>query len=124
MNITHSTPIAIVGVSSDVQKYGHKIFHDLFKAGYNVKGVNPKGGEVAKQKIYTSLDKVTPLPELVIFVVPPVVTLGVVKKCIVLGIKQIWMQPGSESDEAIKLAEENHLKVTSNACFMVREKIW
>ena len=32
--------IAVIGVSGDADKYGHKIFRDLLNAGYPVKGIN------------------------------------------------------------------------------------
>ncbi|MCC6711418.1 MAG: CoA-binding protein [Candidatus Pacebacteria bacterium] len=124
MNITKQTPIAVVGVSHDPEKYGAKIFRDLVKAGYQVVGVNPKGGQVAGQELFVNLSAIQPKPELVITVVPPVVTEQVVAECLELGIRQIWMQPGSESPTAIKLAKENKLEVISQACFMVQQQLW
>lgn len=38
--------IAVVGVSENYQKFGFKIFRDLLKHGFNVVGVNPRGGMV------------------------------------------------------------------------------
>lgn len=124
MNVTQETKIAVVGVSHDPSKYGFRIFTDLVKASYSVVGINPKGGEVEGQQLLPSLKDIKPIPELVITVVPPNVTETIVQECIDLGIKQIWMQPGSESEEAIKLAEENDLEVISQACFMVDQNIW
>ena len=124
MNVTQETKITVVGVSQDPSKYGFKIFTDLVKANYNVVGVNPKGGMVADKLLITSLREVNPKPELVITVVPPKITESVVQECINLGIKQIWMQPGSESVKAIKLAEDNGLEVISQACFMVKKELW
>lgn len=116
--------IAIVGVSEDSQKFGYKIFRDLLKEGYNVEGINPKGGRIFEKEIYKSLNDLNKKPQLVITVVPPSVTDKVVDDCIKLGIKEIWMQPGSESKKAIEKAVKNGVKVTSNQCFMVEEGIW
>jgi predicted CoA-binding protein len=116
--------IAIVGVSEDFQKFGYKIFRDLLKEGYDVEGINPKGGRIFEKKIYKSLNDLNRKPELVITVVPPSVTDKVVEDCIKLGIKEIWMQPGSEFKKAIEKALKNGVKVTSNQCFMVEEGIW
>jgi predicted CoA-binding protein len=44
-------------------------------------------------------------------ITPPKVTLGIVKSCIELGIQNVWLQPGSESDEAIKIAKEHGLNI-------------
>lgn len=116
--------IAIIGVSSNPTKYGHKIFRDLIKAEFRVTGVNPGNGGLFKRKIYKSLREVEPLPDLVITVVPPEITEQIVTECIELGIKEIWMQPGSESRQAIEMAEKNGILVTHNACFMVENGIW
>jgi len=62
--------------------------------------------------------------DLVITVVPARVTERVVDECKELGIKEIWMQPGSESNAAIDKAKEYGISVVSNACFMVEEGIW
>jgi len=124
MNITKQTPIAVVGVSHDPEKYGAKIFRDLVEAGYQVVGVNPKGGQVAGQELFVSLATIQPKPELVITVVPPTITEQVVAECLRLGIRQVWMQPGSESATAIELAKKNDLEVISQACFMVQQQLW
>lgn len=116
--------IAIVGVSHDLEKYGSRIFRDLVQSGYRVVGVNPKGGEVAGQKLFKNLDEISPKPDLVITVVPPAITEKVVEQCQKLGISQMWMQPGSESERAIELAKNAGITLTANACYMKQEQIW
>lgn len=116
--------IAIVGVSDNTEKFGYKIFSDLIKSNYEVYGINPRGGMVLERKIYKSLSELEIKPDIVITVVPPQITEKVVDECIQLGIKELWMQPGSESQEAIKKATESGLKTTANACIMVKSGIW
>ena len=98
--------IAVIGVSESPEKYGHKIFADLLKAGYNVFGINPKGGEVEGKKLFSSIREINPLSEMVILVVPPKVTEQIVEEMNVLGIKRLWMQSGSESEEAVAKARK------------------
>ncbi|MCX5791361.1 MAG: CoA-binding protein [Elusimicrobia bacterium] len=123
MNNREYSSIAVVGVSGDASKYGHKIFRDLLKAGYPVKGVNPKGGTVLGSDLYKSLAEIENKPDLVITVVPPAVTEKVVEECSKLGIKTLWLQPGSESREAIAKASVYGIK-TISACFMVQKGVW
>ena len=115
--------IAVVGVSEDADKYGHKIFRDLINAGYPVKGVNPKGGFVLGHNIYKGLEEIEPKPDLVITVVHPDVTEKVIEQCNKLGIKNVWMQPGSDSVKALEKAKEYGLNAIT-ACFMVRAGVW
>jgi predicted CoA-binding protein len=123
MNPKEYKLIVVVGVSEDASKYGHKIFRDLLKAGYPVKGVNPKGGFVLGQNIYKSVTELEQRPDLVITVVPPPITEAVVEECNKLGVKNIWMQPGSDSDKAVAKAKEYGIK-TTQACFMVLKGVW
>ena len=123
MNVKEYGLIAVVGVSDDASKYGHKIFRDLLNAGYPVKGVNPKGGFVLGSNIYKSLSEMEKRPELVITVVPPGATEKVGEECNKLGVKAIWMQPGSDSQAALEKAKAYGIK-TITACFMVEKGVW
>ncbi len=123
MNPKEYKLIAVVGVSDDASKYGHKIFRDLLNAGFPVKGINPKGGFVLGQNLYRSLSEMETRPELVITVVPPAVTEQVVEECNKLGIGNVWMQPGSESEAALEKAKAYGIK-TVMACFMVAKAVW
>jgi hypothetical protein len=116
--------IAVVGVSENVEKYGFKIFKDLLENGYKVKGVNPKDGEILVRKIYKNLKELGTVPDLVITVVPPEITEQIVDECKEIGVKEIWMQPGSESENAVKKAKEYGISVIYNACFMVQHGLW
>ena len=116
--------IAVIGVSDRPEKFGYRIFNDLMAAGYKVTGVNPRGIEVEGRKLFKNLKDISPKPEFVVTVVPSSVTEKVVDDCRDLGIREIWMQPGSESALAIKKAKDYGIKTTANACFMVEEGIW
>ncbi len=124
MNDLKQKDIAVVGVSHRPEKYGHKIFRDMLSAGYNVKGVSVRGGEVLGQKIYKHIKEIESVPDMVITVVPAQITEQVVEECRELGIKEIWMQPGSESAAAMEKAREYGISVTANACIMIEKRIW
>ncbi len=124
MSFPKQSLIAIVGASMDSQKYGHKIMVDLLAAGYTVVGINPKGGTVKGHTLETNLESLPQAPELVIIVVPPQIGVQVLHTCKELGIPEVWMQPGAESQEAIQFAQENKLHLTTNTCFMKQEGLW
>jgi predicted CoA-binding protein len=116
--------IAVVGVSADPSKFGNKIFSDLVKGGYDVRGVNPKGGAVAGKELFRSLTELKPPPELVITTVPPGATEKTVDDCVKLGIKEIWMQPGSESPRAVETARAAGISVIQHSCVMLDNELW
>ena len=124
MQIEQGKVICVAGVSNKPEKFGYRIFVDLLKAGFKVQGINPADGEVAGQKIYRSLRDLPGKPNLLITVVPHQVTERLVEEAHGLGIKELWMQPGSESELAIQKAKDHGMAVTHNACFMVEMGIW
>jgi uncharacterized protein len=119
MEINKSDVIAVVGVSSDSAKYGNKVFFDLAGKGFQVLAVHPGGGEVDGYKRYPTLSALPKIPDLVVSVVKPEVTEMVAAECAKLGIKKLWMQPGSESQAAIELAKEKGIEVVHGACVMI-----
>ncbi|KLU62890.1 CoA binding domain protein [Peptococcaceae bacterium CEB3] len=113
---------AVIGVSLDPAKYGNKVYFQLKKAGYTVYGVNPKLQEIEGERIYPNLAALPVKPDSVSVVVPPKATEQVVQDCITLGIKRVWMQPGSESAEAIRQGGENGLDVIHDQCVLVQTR--
>jgi len=115
---------AVIGVSEDREKYGNKIYRDLRDAGYQVYAVNPKLQSVEGDRCYASLKDLPHTPDVVDLVVPPAVGLKVVEECLSLGIKRIWFQPGSESDEAVQKAQDGGMEVVHDACIMIQKQAW
>jgi predicted CoA-binding protein len=115
---------AVVGVSADRTKYGHKIFVTLRNAGYTVYGINLRGGEVDGQRLYPSLAELPEKPDVVDLVVPPAQTEEVVRQCAALGLSRVWMQPGSESEAAIRFCHEHGIQVVHGACAMIHRRTW
>jgi predicted CoA-binding protein len=113
---------AVVGVSENPEKYGHQVYKDLKEAGYTVYPVNPHIDGVLGDYCYPSLSDLPKKPDVVDTVVPPHVTEEIVKECKALGIDKVWMQPGSESEQAIEFCRQNNIKVIYNICIMVKRK--
>jgi predicted CoA-binding protein len=113
---------AVVGVSRDPAKYGHQVYKDLRSAGYEVYAVNPNASEVLGDRCYPSLEALPVKPDVVNVVVPPRVTEAVVKACKKLGVKKVWMQPGSESEAAINFCRENGIEVIYGVCVMIERR--
>ena len=113
---------AVVGASRNPEKYGHQVFKDLKEAGYRVYPVNPNAHEILGDKCYSSLEKLPMNPDVINLVVQPKITEHTVKICKDLGIKMLWMQPGSESGVAIKFCEDNDIDVIHGVCVMVERR--
>ncbi|MEA2032099.1 MAG: CoA-binding protein [Euryarchaeota archaeon] len=113
---------AVIGVSRNPAKYGHQIYKDLKEAGYMVYAVNPSIDTVSGDRCYHSLSELPEKPDVVDIVVPPKVTEKIVVECRDLGLKKVWMQPGSESERAISFCAQNDIKVVHDVCVMVKRR--
>ncbi|TET63111.1 CoA-binding protein [Candidatus Bathyarchaeota archaeon] len=113
---------AVVGASRNPEKFGHQIYRTLRNAGYRVYPINPKANEILGDKCYTSLEALPAKPDVVDLVVPPKTTEKVIRTCKRLGIKKVWMQPGSESETAIDFCRENGIDVVHGVCVMVERR--
>ncbi len=112
---------AVVGASRDKNKYGYKVLKDLHDNGYKVFPVNPKGGEILNLKVYSRLQDISFKIDVVIMVVPPKISEMVIKEVKNLGIKMVWMQPGSENEEVIEYCRKNNIECIHNACIMMEK---
>jgi len=115
---------AVVGVSKNPAKYGHQVYKDLKEAGYVVYAVNPNIDAVLGDRCYHTLSELPEKPDVVDTVVPPAVTEKVVEECKELGITRVWMQPGSESELAIRFCSRNGIKVVHDVCVMVKRRAY
>ena len=99
--------IAIIGASSDPQKFGNKAVKAYLQRGYDVYPVNPKGGEIEGLPVSTSLEEV-PLERLdrITVYLPPKVGLQVMDDIAKKPHDDLLLNPGSESDEVIAKAHQ------------------
>ena len=111
---------AIVGASRDPAKYGFLVYKAVQAAGKTAWPVNPSAAEVDGNRCYPSLDALPAVPAVAVLIVPPVVSESVVDECTRLGIKNIWMQPGAESEATVAACHANGIAVVSGGpCLMV-----
>jgi hypothetical protein len=108
--------IAVVGLSDNPDRPGHRIPAYLQSQGYRIIPVNPGLTEVLGEKAYPSLREI-PVPVDVVEIfrrtehVPPVV-----EDAIAIGAKVVWMQLGIINEEAASRAESAGLGVVMDTC--------
>jgi predicted CoA-binding protein len=111
---------AVVGASQDRSKYGNKVMRVYLQNDREAVPINPTAKEVEGLAAYTDLASVPGTIDAVSIITPPAVTERVVQDAIERGVKHIWMQPGAESQRAIKAAEESGANVIAGGpCVLV-----
>ena len=109
---------AVVGANTDREKYGNKIFRRLLEKGYAVYPVNPNHDSVEGHICYKDLASLPELPEVIDMVVSPKRGRAVIEEAAGLGIKNIWLQPGTHNDELMQLISDRGLTAVQ-ACVLV-----
>lgn len=120
--------IAIVGVS-DKRETGCNLAYKKFKqAGYTVYAVNPHLSAFDGDRCYPNLSAIPDKPEAVFILARPQVTDDIVRQCVELGVKHVWMhcmlgtKPGlmngttSVSPEAVALCQAQGINVIPGTC--------
>ena len=111
--------IAIVGVSHNKRKFGNAIHKELKNKGYEIFPVNPKLNESEGDKCYPSLSSLPEKVDALIISVAPDKTKSVVEEAKNAGMKKIWIQRGSQSQEAVQYCNENNISFVSGECILM-----
>lgn len=110
---------AIIGSFKNESKYAFRILRKLKEKGYKVYPVNPRLDTVDGLKCHKSINDIPFAVDVVNIVTPPKVTERIVSECKDRGIYRIWLQPGAESEKAIKFCNKNRINVIYNLCVMI-----
>jgi len=110
--------VAIIGASKDRSKYGNKAVRAFLQQGYKVYPVNLKETDIEGLRAFRSIGDVPGRPDMVSVYLPPEILLGVLPEIAAKGCDELWVNPGTESDEVIAEAERLGLNVIQ-ACSIV-----
>ena len=110
--------IAIIGASADRNKFGNKAVRAFVRQGFTVFPVNPKEAQIENLPVFKSVGEVPVRPNLVSVYLPPPVLLKMLPDIAARGCDELWLNPGTESDEVLAAAERLGLNVIQ-ACSIV-----
>ena len=114
------TPHAVVGASRDRAKYGNKVLRSYLQNDRDVYPVNPNIKEVEGLDAFPDLASLPQPVHGISVITRPEVTESIVEEAARLGIKNIWMQPGAESEKALERAQELGMSVIAEGpCVLV-----
>lgn len=109
---------AVIGANENPEKYGNMIFRKLLSRGYTVYPVNPLRESVEGHKCYKDLSSLPEVPEVLDMVVSPKRGMPIIAEAARLGVRNIWLQPGTFDDALLALIEEKGLTAVQ-ACVLV-----
>lgn len=97
--------VAVIGASNDRRKYGNKAVRAFRAQGYVVYPINPHETSVEGMAAYAKVTDVPEPVEMATMYVPPEIGLTVMDDLARKGIKEVWFNPGSESDALVARAK-------------------
>lgn len=113
-------PWAVVGASTNREKYGNKVLRAYIQSGRAAWPINPRVEQVEGFKCYPDLASLPEVPGGISIVTPPKITESVVEEAARLGVKYVWMQPGAESPRALEIAAEKGIEaIGDGSCLLV-----
>ncbi len=121
-SIVSQPVLALAGASRDPKKFGNAAYRELKAHGYRVLAINPNAQTIEGDPCYPSLKA---LPEKVgglVLTTQPAVSEQLVHEAAELGIRNIWLQQGSESPAAIQFCEEQGMSVVQGECILMYQR--
>jgi predicted CoA-binding protein len=102
--------VAVIGASSNRNKFGNRAVRAFRQQGYTVVPINPHEAEVEGLKTYASVLDVPGQVDMASLYVPPHIGEQVIGDIARKGIAEVWLNPGAESDELIARARALHIQ--------------
>jgi predicted CoA-binding protein len=110
--------VAILGASADRNKFGNKAVRAFQQQGYTVYPVNPKENLIENLPAYPNLAAIPVRPQMISVYLPPAILLRVLPEIAAKGCDELWLNPGTESEQVLAEAERLGLNVIQ-ACSIV-----
>jgi acyl-CoA synthetase (NDP forming) len=110
--------VAVIGASSNREKFGNKAFRAFAKRGYTVIPINPTQSEVEGYRTYASVLDVPGAIDLATVYVPPRIGVRIMEELSKKGIPEVWLNPGADAADVVSRARELGLR-TERLCSII-----
>lgn len=119
-----SNTIAIAGVSRNPKKFGYMVYSELKQKGFNVLPMNPNVDSIDGDKCYSDLKELPISPDALIILTPKSETDTIVQQSIAQGIRNIWIQQGTETKQTLDMISSVEGNFIMGECiFMFAEPV-
>ena len=110
LELSMSKVVAVIGASSNRQKFGNRAVRAFQQQGYTVIPINPHETNVEGLKTYASVLDVPGSVDMASFYVPPEIGVQVIEEIAKKGITEVWLNPGAESDALVARARSLNIQ--------------
>ncbi len=110
--------VAVIGASNDRNKFGNKAVRAFRQRGYIVYPVNRTEAEIEGLTAYRSVTDIVEAVDLISVYVRPQILLSLLPEIASKSCRELWLNPGTESEEVLVEAARLKLPVIQ-ACSIV-----
>ena len=110
--------VAIIGASSNRDKFGNKSLRAHAARDWTVYPINPKDKEIEGHTVYASVRDVPEHLDRVSVYLPATAALGILEDIAAVKPDEVYFNPGADAPEVLQKAEELGLNVIK-ACSIV-----
>ena len=103
--------VAVIGASSNRDKFGNKALRAFANQGYTVIPINPTEAEVEGYKTYPSVLDVPQAIDAATVYVPSRAGVAVMEELAKKGVASVWLNPGADDPEVVARARQLGLRV-------------
>ena len=115
-----SPAFGVVGASPRRHKYGNKVLRCYQQNGRTAIPVNPRERAIEGVGCVASVLELPDEVRSISVITPPAVTERVVEEAVRRGIRNVWMQPGAESEQAVATCVAAGINVIADgSCLLV-----
>ena len=114
-----SKRIAVVGFSRSGKKFGNMAGKELISRGYEIYPVHPTASEIDGITCYPDLNSLEGKADALLVSIPPEKVPPLLEEAVQVGLKNVWLQQGSWSQEVQQTADRLGLPVVSKKCILM-----
>lgn len=106
---------AVIGLSRNKKKFSNYVQRELQKNAVTTYGVNPNGGD----GFFNTAQSIPAKVDAAVILLKSSNVMNALIDCKEAGIKKVWLQQGSATEEAIAFCEENGFQFVSGECIFM-----
>ena len=110
--------VAVIGASSNRNKFGNKALRAFERQGYTVIPINPNESSVEGHKTFATVLDVPGDIDMATVYIPADAGVDVMEQLAKKGVGEVWLNPGADDDEVVDRARALGLNVIQ-ACSII-----
>lgn len=110
---------ALVGASAKGRKFGNFILKAMRKKQMEVYVIHRSAKEIEGTPCYPDIESLPVKPDGVILVIPPREAEKALESIHAAGIRNVWLQQGSQSSKAVAYCIANDINYVSGECLLM-----